>query len=57
MLGWALLFLIFALIAAAFGFSGIAGTAAGFAQALFVLFLVLFAVSLLLGRRPVEPLP
>ena len=51
MLSWAITFLVIALIAAALGFGGIAGTAAGFAQILFFVFLVLFVVSLLFGRR------
>ena len=50
MLSWAVTFLIVALIAALFGFTGIAGTAIGFAKILFVVFLILFLVSLLLGR-------
>lgn len=50
MLGWAVTFLIVALIAAALGFTGIAGTAVGFAKILFAVFLVLFLLSLLLGR-------
>jgi uncharacterized membrane protein YtjA (UPF0391 family) len=42
------------LIAAVLGFGGVAGTSAWIAQVLFVLFLVLFLVSLLTGavRRP-----
>lgn len=52
MLSWALLFLIVALVAGFFGFFGIAGAAIGFAKILFFVFLVLFAISLLLGRRP-----
>jgi uncharacterized membrane protein YtjA (UPF0391 family) len=50
MLHWAVVFLVVALLAAVFGFGGIAGTAAGIAKVLFFLFLVLFIVSLLLGR-------
>ena len=49
MLNWALTFLVIALIAAVFGFGGLAATAAGFAQVLFVIFLVLFLVSVLVG--------
>jgi uncharacterized membrane protein YtjA (UPF0391 family) len=54
MLNWALTFLIVALIAAVFGFGGIAADAAWIAQVLFVVFLVLFLVSALTGavRRP-----
>jgi uncharacterized membrane protein YtjA (UPF0391 family) len=50
MLHWAVVFLVVALLAAVFGFGGIAGTAAGIAKVLFFLFLVLFIVSLLMGR-------
>jgi uncharacterized membrane protein YtjA (UPF0391 family) len=57
MLGWALAFLIIALIAAALGFGGIAGASAGIAQILFFIFLVLFVIALVAramrGRPPV----
>jgi uncharacterized membrane protein YtjA (UPF0391 family) len=54
MLGWAMTFLIVALVAAALGFGALAGTAAGIAKILFLVFLVLFVVSLIFGRvRPV----
>lgn len=55
MLQWALTFLVLALIAAALGFGGLAGTFAWFGQVLFVVFIVLFLVSLLTGavRRPI----
>ena len=49
MLYWALMFLVVALIAAAFGFGGIAGAAAGIAKILFFVFLVLFIGSLIMG--------
>jgi len=52
MFGWAITFLIVAIIAGIFGFAGIAGTAAGFAKVLFVVGLVLFLVLLVTGRRP-----
>jgi uncharacterized membrane protein YtjA (UPF0391 family) len=52
MLRWALLFLIVALVAAAMGFSGVAGEAAYFARILFFVFLVLFLISMVLGRNP-----
>ena len=45
MLGWALAFLIIALIAGVLGFGGIAGASAGIAQFLFVVFVVLFIVA------------
>ena len=49
MLKWALIFLVVAIIAAAFGFTGIAAGAASIAKALFFIFVVLFVVMLLLG--------
>ena len=56
MLYWALIFFVVALIAAAFGFGGIASASAGIAQILFVIFLILLVASLLMhflsGRRP-----
>ncbi len=53
MLSWTLTFLIVAAIAALFGFGGIAGAAMGLAQGLFFLFLALFVVCLVMGRRTV----
>lgn len=56
MLYWAAIFLVVALIAALFGFGGIAGAAVNIAQVLFFVFIVLFIVALVLnlfrGRRP-----
>lgn len=52
MLNWALMFLIIALVAALFGFTTVAGTAIGAAKIVFFVFLVLFVVSLIAGRRP-----
>jgi uncharacterized membrane protein YtjA (UPF0391 family) len=56
MLYWAAIFLVVALIAALFGFGGIAGAAVNIAQVLFFIFIVLFIVALVLnlfrGRRP-----
>ncbi|MEM9579016.1 MAG: DUF1328 domain-containing protein [Pseudomonadota bacterium] len=46
MLGWAISFLIVALVAALFGFGGIASASAGIAQILFCIFIVLFVVTL-----------
>jgi uncharacterized membrane protein YtjA (UPF0391 family) len=51
MLYYAVVFLVIALIAGALGFFGVAGAAVGIAKILFFVFLVLFVVSLLLGRR------
>jgi uncharacterized membrane protein YtjA (UPF0391 family) len=57
MLGWAITFLILALIAGALGFGGVAMLSANIAQVLFVVFLVLFAIALVAnavrGRPPV----
>ena len=56
MLGWALTFLIVAVIAGVLGFGGIASASVGIAQILFFVFLVVFLVTLLLhllrGRTP-----
>jgi uncharacterized membrane protein YtjA (UPF0391 family) len=49
MLRWAIAFFIIALLAAIFGFGGIAVAAAGIAKILFFIFLVLFLVALLSG--------
>jgi len=49
MLYYAAVFFIIALVAALFGFGGIAAGAAGIAKILFLIFLVLFAVSLVMG--------
>jgi len=49
MLHYALVFFVIALIAARFGFGGIAAGAAGIAKVLFFIFLVLFVVSLIAG--------
>jgi uncharacterized membrane protein YtjA (UPF0391 family) len=56
MLGWALTFLVVALIAGLLGFTSIAGTAIGVAKILFFVFLVLFVISAVMhmfrGRSP-----
>jgi len=49
MLGWALTFFIIAIIAAIFGFGGIAAGAATIAKVLFFVFVVLFLLSLIAG--------
>ena len=49
MLGWALTFLVVALIAALLGFTTIAGAAMGVAKILFYVFLMIFVVSLIMG--------
>lgn len=48
MLGWALTFLVIALIAAALGFGSVAGAAASIAKIIFFVFLVLLLVSLVM---------
>ncbi|TVQ88109.1 MAG: DUF1328 domain-containing protein [Chromatiaceae bacterium] len=50
MLQWALIFLIVAIVAAAFGFSGVAGTATEIAWILFIAGLVLALIFFLRGR-------
>jgi uncharacterized membrane protein YtjA (UPF0391 family) len=56
MLGWALVFLLLALVAGAFGFIGIAGTSYAIAKILFFVFLALFVISLFTGRGRVGPI-
>ena len=60
MLGWALTFLVVALIAGVLGFTSIAGASMAIAKILFFVFLVLFVVSLvmhLVRGRGVGPGP
>lgn len=49
MIKWALIFLVIALVAALFGFTGIAVAAAGIAKFIFGLFLLLCLVFFILG--------
>jgi uncharacterized membrane protein YtjA (UPF0391 family) len=51
MLSWALTFLVLALVAGIFGATGIAGLSMNIAWILIVVFLVLFVISLIMGRR------
>lgn len=55
MLRWAIAFFIIALIAAVLGFSGVAGAASNIAYFLAVAFLVLFVISLIVGRGTAPP--
>lgn len=59
MLGWALTFLIVALIAAVLGFGSIAGLSIEIAKIIFFVAIVLFAISalfgLIRGRSPTVP--
>lgn len=50
MLGYAITFLLIALVAGILGFGVIAGTAATIAKVFFIIFLVLFLASLFRGR-------
>ena len=49
LLRWALLFLVIALIAAVFGFGGVAEGATDIARVLFFIFVAVFVVLLILG--------
>ena len=59
MLGWAVTFLIVALVAAVLGFGGIAGVAVEAAKLVFFVAVILFAISavvgLVRGRAPIVP--
>ena len=59
MLRWSLAFFVIAIIAAIFGFGGIASGSAEIAKFLFFVFVAIFAVSFVLalftGRRPRHP--
>ena len=59
MLGWALTFLIVALIAAVLGFGSIAGFAVEIAKIIFFVAIILFVISaifgLMRGRSPTVP--
>ena len=52
MLSWAVTFLVIGLIAALFGFTGIAGTATHIAWILFVVGVILAIVFAVMGRKP-----
>src|SRR5262249_20628826 len=51
MLYWALVFFVVAIVAAIFGFGGIAAGASSIPQVLFFLFLVVAIASLIMGTR------
>jgi uncharacterized membrane protein YtjA (UPF0391 family) len=59
MLGWALTFLVVALIAAVLGFGGIAGVSIEIAKIIFFVAVVLFLISAIIGlvrgRSPTVP--
>jgi len=54
MLRWVLIFFVISLVAALFGFTGVAVAAAGIAKILFFIFVVLFLAELIAGlvKRP-----
>ena len=52
MLSWAIAFLVIAIVAALFGFSGIAGTAVNIAWILAVIGIIAAIAFFVLGRRP-----
>lgn len=49
MLKWSAVFFVIALVAAIFGFTGIAEGAASVAKVLFTIFIILFGLALILG--------
>jgi uncharacterized membrane protein YtjA (UPF0391 family) len=55
MLRWALLFLIFALVAGALGLFRVSFMAQEIAWVLFVVFIIFFVVSLVMGRSHQPP--
>ncbi len=59
MLGWAIMFLLVALVAAVLGFGGIATFAVDIAQIIFFVAIILFAISavvaLIRGQRSTMP--
>ena len=55
MLRYALIFLVIALLASAFGMFGLSGVAMEAARILFFVFLVLLVISLISGRRNISP--
>ena len=59
MISWGITFFLLAIVAAVFGFTGLAGTLAGIAKFLMVLFVVLFIAtlvySMVTGRRSTAP--
>ena len=59
MIGWAITFLVVALIAGVLGFGGVAAVSVDIARMIFWVFIVLFAIALIYGlitgRRPPAP--
>ncbi|MDP2600412.1 MAG: DUF1328 domain-containing protein [Deltaproteobacteria bacterium] len=50
MLRWSVTFFLIAMVAALFGFTGIAVEAVAIAKVLFIIFLILFVISLIVPR-------
>ncbi len=51
MLKWAAIFFVIAIIAAVFGFGGIAAGAVEIARVLFFIFLIVFLITLIMGMK------
>jgi uncharacterized membrane protein YtjA (UPF0391 family) len=56
MIRWAVIFAVLALIAGVLGFGRLAGDFASISKVLLFVFLVLFVISLFVGRRAVDPI-
>jgi uncharacterized membrane protein YtjA (UPF0391 family) len=54
MFGWVIALFLIALVAAVFGFGGIAASAAGAAKIVFFVALALAVIGFFIGRRPVD---
>jgi len=54
MIRWAITFAILALVAGVLGFGGLAGDFASISKILLFIFLVLFVISLFIGRRTLD---
>lgn len=57
MIRWAIVFAILALVSGVLGFGGVAGDFAYISKIFLFVFLVLFVVSLLFGRRALDSPP
>jgi uncharacterized membrane protein YtjA (UPF0391 family) len=55
MIRWAVLFAILALVAGVLGFGGLSSDLAYIAKILLFVFLVLFVIALVMGRRVLDP--
>jgi uncharacterized membrane protein YtjA (UPF0391 family) len=57
MLRWAMGFLVLAIVAALLGFGGLASTSAGIAKTLFIVFLIIAAVTFIFGMLGARKTP